>query len=50
MADNEHSAEAGKRRGQRNAAIALALGAFVIIVFAVTILKISGNIGGGAPG
>ncbi len=46
MSDAELSPEARKRRGQRNVAIALGLGAFVLIVFIVTILKISGNIGG----
>lgn len=35
----------GKRR-QRNVAIALGLAAFMLVVFLVTILKISGNIGG----
>jgi hypothetical protein len=38
--------EEKKRRSQRNMAIALGLGGFVLVVFLVTILKISGNIGG----
>jgi hypothetical protein len=38
--------EAAKQRRQRNAAIALGLSTFMLIVFLVTILKISGNIGG----
>ena len=33
-----------KRRGQRNAAIALMLFLFVIIIYAVTILRIGGNV------
>ncbi len=40
------SPEAKKRRDQRNVAIALGITAFVVIVFFVTILKISGNLGG----
>ena len=39
--------EAKKKRGQRNLAIALGLFGFVIVVFLVTILKISGNVAGG---
>jgi len=39
--------EAKKKRGQRNLAIALGLIVFVVVVFLVTILKISGNIAGG---
>lgn len=48
MSKNETnlSPEAKKRRSQRNAAIALGLVAFVLVVYLVTILKISGNIGG----
>ena len=41
----ELSPEAKKRRKQRNIAIALALGLFMTIVFFVTILRISGNLG-----
>ena len=37
--------EAKKKRGHRNLAIALGLIGFVAIVYLVTILKISGNIG-----
>jgi hypothetical protein len=40
--------ESKKRRDQRNLAIALALVAFIAIVFIVTILKLSGNLGGAA--
>lgn len=46
MPEIELSPEAKKRRDQRNKAIALGLAAFIVIVFLVTILKISGNIGG----
>ncbi len=46
MSEADLSPEAKKQRAQRNVAIALGLVAFVIIVFLVTILKISGNIGG----
>lgn len=42
----ELSPEEKKRRNQRNAAIALGLAAFILVVYLVTILKISGNIGG----
>ena len=45
MDQPELSPEAKKSRDQRNVAIALGLVAFVVIVFLVTILKISGNIG-----
>lgn len=48
--DNEHKApspsaygltpEEKKKRGQRNVAIALALGAFIVLVFLVTILRL----------
>jgi len=34
-----------KRRNQRNIAIALGLAAFILVVFLVTILRISGNLG-----
>lgn len=46
MPEMELSPEAKKQRDQRNKAIALGLTAFVVIVFLVTILKISGNISG----
>lgn len=45
MDQPELSPEAKKSRDQRNVAIALGLAAFVAIVFFVTILKISANIG-----
>ena len=48
MSDIDLTPEAKKQRDQRNRAIALGLSAFCIIVFLVTILKISGNIGGAA--
>jgi hypothetical protein len=35
-----------KRRNQRNIAIALALGAFIVIIYVVTILKIGGSLAG----
>ncbi len=38
------SPEEKKKRGQRNIAIALALGAFIILVFLVTILRIGGAV------
>lgn len=41
------AAEEQKKRGQRNLAIALAIAAFVVIVYLVTILKLAGNAGGG---
>jgi hypothetical protein len=37
--------EETKRRNQRNVAIALGLAAFILVVFLVTILRISGNLG-----
>ena len=46
MDQPELSPEAKKSRDQRNVAIALGLLAFVVIVFFVTIMKISGNLGG----
>ncbi len=46
MPEANLSPDEKKQRAQRNVAIALGLVAFVIIVFLVTILKISGNIGG----
>lgn len=46
MPDTDLSPDAKKSRDQRNLAIALGLAAFVVVVFAVTILKISGNISG----
>lgn len=45
MSETDLSPEEKKRRGQRNVAIALGLTAFIVVVFLVTILKISGNIG-----
>lgn len=39
------SPEAKKKRGQRNLAIAAGLVGFVLVVYLVTILKISGNVG-----
>lgn len=41
----ELTPEEKKRRNQRNVAIALGLAAFVLVVFFVTILRISGNLG-----
>ncbi len=41
----ELSSEEKKRRNQRNIAIALGLAAFILVVFLVTILRISGNLG-----
>ncbi len=38
--------EARKKRDQRSLAIALGLASFMLVVFLVTILKITGNIGG----
>ena len=32
-----------KKRGQRNVALALMIGAFVVIIYAVTILRIGGS-------
>lgn len=46
MPETDLSPEETKRRSQRNVAIALGLTAFIVVVFFVTILKISGNIGG----
>ncbi len=37
-------ADEKKRRNQRNLAIALLIGAFVLIVYLVTILKIGGSV------
>jgi hypothetical protein len=47
MPDAPHrlTPEAQKKRAQRSVAIALGLAAFMLVVFLVTILKISGNIG-----
>lgn len=44
--ENDLTPEARKRRGQRNVAIALLLGAFVLVVYLVTIARIGGNSGG----
>lgn len=44
MSDQSPTPDAEKRRNQRNLAIALGLGAFVAIIFFVTILKLSGNL------
>ena len=44
-APNRITPDAQKKRAQRNIAIALGLAAFMLVVFLVTILKISGNIG-----
>ena len=38
--------EAAKARSRRNIFLALALVAFVVLVFVVTILKLSGNVAG----
>lgn len=38
------SPEEKKKRDQRNLVIALALGAFIVIVFLVTILRLGGNV------
>ena len=46
MSETGLSPEEKKQRGQRNLAIALGLTAFIVVVFLVTILKISGNTGG----
>jgi hypothetical protein len=46
MPDADLPPDARKSRNQRNFAIALGLAAFVVVVFAVTILRISGNISG----
>jgi len=46
MPDANLPPDARKSRDRRNIAIALGLAAFVAIVFAVTILRISGNISG----
>ena len=46
MSETDLSPEEKKQRSQRNVAIALGLTAFIVVVFLVTILKISGNIGG----
>lgn len=40
--------EEKQKRAERNVAIALGLAAFMLVVFIVTILKISGNIGQGS--
>ncbi len=42
---NDESAEDAKARRGRNLLLALALVVFVGVVFAVTIVKISGNVG-----
>jgi hypothetical protein len=34
-----------KARGLRNIALALGLGAFVVLVFVVTLVKLGGNVG-----
>lgn len=41
----ERTSEEIKRRNQRNVAIALGLSTFMLIVFVVTILRISVNVG-----
>lgn len=46
MAENDLPPDAKKQRRQRNAAIAIGLAAFVLIVYLVTVLRITGNIGG----
>ncbi len=46
MPENDMIPEAKKQRRQRNTAIAIGLAAFVLVVYLVTILKITGNIGG----
>lgn len=48
MPETGLSPEEEKRRKERNRAIGLSLAAFVVIVFFVTMLKISGTLGGGA--
>jgi hypothetical protein len=45
--DAKPPADEKKRRGQRNAAIALMLFAFIVIIYGVTILRLSGNVGQG---
>ena len=40
----DESPEAGKARRRRSIAIALALGAFVILVFIVTLVRIKGHV------
>lgn len=42
----ELTSDEKKQRSQRNLAIALGLTGFVLVVFLVTILRISANIGG----
>ncbi len=45
MADKRpEKSDETKQRDRRNLAIALGLGAFIVLVFAVTILKIGGSI------
>ena len=46
---DELSSEERKKRGQRNVAIALLIGAFVAIIYLVTMLKIGANIASGNP-
>jgi len=36
--------EAAKKKKQRNLALALALGAFIVIVYAVTVMRIGGAV------
>lgn len=43
-ADRTLTAEELKQRKSRNLAIALSLGAFIVIVFAVTVLRIGGAV------
>lgn len=43
---DDRGGEERKKRRQRNLAIALMVGAFVVIVYVVTILKIGGSITG----
>jgi len=38
------NADETKQRDRRNRAIALGLGAFIVLVFAVTILKLGGSV------
>lgn len=38
------SPEERKKRSQRNLAIALSLGAFIVLVFLVTIFRLGGNV------
>ncbi len=45
MADKRpEKTDATKQRDRRNMAIALGLGAFIVLVFAVTILRIGGSV------